>query len=313
MLAWSYWDCEAMQDDLLHLPDRVRSDDVSVLTLEDGRELAYSEWGDRAGYPVFYFHGTPGSHLEGAFADHAAGQHGFRLIAVDRPGFGRSTFQEGRLITDWPSDLCSLADALKIDEFGAVGHSGAGPYLFACGALVETKRLKFIGALSPWGSVATPEIAKNLNVIDRTSAKLSRHAPRLMRASFVPVGWCVKHCPSLFFYLLRRSVSAADQDMMRLEDFMRHFRAAEFEAFRQGTRGLAHEVFIAFHDWGFDVAMIKVPIHIWLGDRDIFVPREMGEYLERAIPNVDFHWVQGEGHFIIEKWDDVFAVCASHI
>ena len=70
------------------LPDRIRADEASVLRLPDGRELAYLEWGDPAGYPAFYFHGTPSSRLEGAFADGAAQRHGFRLIAIDRPGSG---------------------------------------------------------------------------------------------------------------------------------------------------------------------------------------------------------------------------------
>ncbi|EUA89399.1 hydrolase domain protein [Mycobacterium ulcerans str. Harvey] len=35
---------------------------------------------------------------------------------------------------------------------------------------------------------------------------------------------------------------------------------------------------------------MDVPTHIWLGTHDSFVPREMGEYLERVIPNVELHW-----------------------
>lgn len=67
-----------------------------VHTFADGRRLAYAEWGDPDGFPVFYFHGTPGSRLVGAFADEAAQARGFRLISVDRPGYGRSTFQPDR-------------------------------------------------------------------------------------------------------------------------------------------------------------------------------------------------------------------------
>ena len=33
------------------------------LVLSDGRTIAYTEWGDLAGRPVFFFHGTPGSRL----------------------------------------------------------------------------------------------------------------------------------------------------------------------------------------------------------------------------------------------------------
>jgi pimeloyl-ACP methyl ester carboxylesterase len=100
---------------------------VRTVVLPDARVLAVVEWGDPDGFPAFYFHGTPGSRLEGAFADGAARRHGFRLIAMDRLGFGRSTFQAGRRFRDWPRDVCALADRLQVREFGVVGHSGGGP------------------------------------------------------------------------------------------------------------------------------------------------------------------------------------------
>ena len=62
------------------------------VTLTDGRTLAYAEYGYARGAPAFYFHGTPGGRLEGRFLDAAARAHGVRLIALDRPGYGRSVF-----------------------------------------------------------------------------------------------------------------------------------------------------------------------------------------------------------------------------
>ncbi len=58
------------------------------LRLADGRTLACLELGDPEGSPVLYFHGYPGSRLEGRLAAGAARRHGLRLIAPDRPGFG---------------------------------------------------------------------------------------------------------------------------------------------------------------------------------------------------------------------------------
>ena len=108
------------------LPERIRTDEAELFTLPDGRALAYLEWGDDGGYPVFYFHGTPSSRLEGAFADGAAKRAGFRLIAVDRPGFGRSTFQQGRRFRDWPEDVCALADAWGWTNSAWSGIRGRG-------------------------------------------------------------------------------------------------------------------------------------------------------------------------------------------
>lgn len=224
--------------------------------LPDGRALAYLEWGDSTGYPAFYFHGTPSSRLEGAFADGAARRTGFRLIAIDRPGYGRSTFQAGRNFRDWPADVCALADAFELEEFGVVGHSGAGPHLFACGAVIPRTRLAFVGALGPWGPLATPDIMRSLNAADRCYARLARSGPRLFGALFAPLGWCAKYTPGLFSTLLAAAVPAADKHLLSDERFGRHLRAIQLEAFRQGSRGAAYESFLQFRPWGFDLAEV---------------------------------------------------------
>jgi pimeloyl-ACP methyl ester carboxylesterase len=281
-----------------------------TLPLPDGRLLAYQEFGDPGGYPTFYFHGTPGSRLEGAFGAPAAARLGFRLIAVDRPGFGRSTFQRGRRFVDWPGDVRALADALGLDRFGAVGHSGGGPHLFACGSGPLDGRLRFIGALGPWGPAATREILADLNRLDRWYARLSQHRG-IMRAAFAPLSWSARHWPGLFLGLMRSAVSPGDREALE-GDLLAELRASELEAFRQGGRGGAHEARIAYQEWGFALTSVRVPTHIWLGEEDIFVPPAMGRYLERTIPGVDFHWIPHGGHFAVDRWDDILAACAPH-
>ncbi|WP_208539298.1 alpha/beta fold hydrolase [Algihabitans albus] len=302
-----------MATDLPTLPETDRSDDFDLLRLPDGRDLAFMEWGDPAGFPAFYFHGTPSSRLEGAFADAAARRYGFRLIATDRPGFGRSSFQPGRQFSDWPKDISALADHLGIDAFGVVGHSGAGPHLFACGVFIEPRRLRFIGALGPWGPVASPEISASLNALDRFYMGLARRLPWIMRASFAPLAWAAKYWPSLFLRLMEASVSEADKAALRNGPFLENFRRMELEAFRNGSRGGGHEALIAFRDWDFDIGGVRVPTYIWLGEEDIFVSNAMGRYLKRGLPRVDLHLVPGKGHFNIENWDDILAACAGQV
>ena len=295
------------------LPDRIRTDEFSVFTLPDGRALAYLEFGDPDGYPTFYFHGTPSSRLEGAFVDGAARRQGFRLIAVDRPGYGRSAFQPGRRFSDWPRDVCDLADELGLDEFGVVGHSGAGPHLFACGVFIAPPRLRFIGVLAPWGPLATPEVVADLNRTDAFYARAARRGSWPFRAAFGPLGLCAKYAPGVYCRFVAAALSDVDQQHMRDELFLRHFRAIQREAFRQGGRGGAYELSMAYRPWQFGVEQIAVPTHIWQGDSDSFIPRAMTEYLEHAIPGVDLHWTRGKGHFCIEDLDAILAACASDI
>ncbi|WOE74020.1 alpha/beta fold hydrolase [Alterisphingorhabdus coralli] len=292
-------------------PDDQRS--ASIFRLKDGRALAYQCFGDASGFPTFYFHGTPSSRLEAGFADAAALDHGLRLIAIDRPGFGQSDFLPGRKFIDWPDDVIALADYLGVGAFGVAGHSGAGPHLFACGAMISPERLKFIGALGPWGPIATADTANSLNALDRSYMAIARQLPWTMHAAFAPIGWAALYWPDLFFGIMKANVSAADKAMLEQPEILHIFRQTEKEAFRQGSRGPAHEALIAYQDWGFDITDVRVPTYIWLGDEDIFVPQSMGRYLAQHIPNAELHMVPGKGHLNIENWHDIFAACAQHI
>lgn len=74
------------------------------MDLQDGRELAWLELGDPEDPVVFVFHGTPGSRLQVSFDVGPINAAGVRFIAVDRPGFGHSTFQRVRRLTDWAAE-----------------------------------------------------------------------------------------------------------------------------------------------------------------------------------------------------------------
>src|SRR5215218_5608604 len=89
----------------------VRGGGEGTIRLRDGRCLGYAEWGDPGGWPLLYCHGWPSSRVEGRLADHAGRAGGARVIAPDRPGMGRSSFQAGRRLVDSPDDAGQLADA----------------------------------------------------------------------------------------------------------------------------------------------------------------------------------------------------------
>ncbi len=93
--------------------------------LRDGRALGYAEFGDPAGKPVFFFHGFPGSRLQRYPDDAIAIASGARIITIDRPGLGLSSFQPGRKLLDWPGDVVELAYALARSD---TGNEPPGPY-----------------------------------------------------------------------------------------------------------------------------------------------------------------------------------------
>src|SRR5690606_28847831 len=138
-----------------------RSGNEGHLILRDGRALHFMEFGRPDGVPAFGFHGTPGSRFMFRLADPAASRLGLRLIAPERPGFGLSSFQKRRKLSDWASDMRELADALGIDRFAVAGVSGGGPYAAACAALMP-ERVLAAALVSPMGPVRAPEGAARI-------------------------------------------------------------------------------------------------------------------------------------------------------
>lgn len=80
------------------------------------------------------------------------------------------------------------------------------------------------------------------------------------------------------------------------------------EAFRQGIRGVVHEARICAQPWGFDLAGIKAPVHIWHGGQDRHAPLAMAQYLAGQIPGSTLTSYPGEGHLIVPKhWDEIIS------
>ena len=148
--------------------------------MADGRRLAYAEWGDPDGKPLFLFHGAPFSRL---FCpdEPATLAAGVRLITVDRPGIGRSDVLEARSWGDWPADVVALAGALGIDRFAVVGWSYGGNYAAACAALIPS-RVTAAGVvstrhLSEYNVVERPDAYAELDPEDRTDYDLAQKDP----------------------------------------------------------------------------------------------------------------------------------------
>ncbi len=142
------------------------STDATVRTAS-GRTLAYAETGLPDGFPLFYFHGIPGSRLDfhQPFNSPALDGACVRMIGIDRPGYGGSDIQSRRRYRDWADDVATVADALGIDRFGIIAYSGGGPYAVAC-ALGLPERVISVGIASGVGPAEMPNFRRSCQASD---------------------------------------------------------------------------------------------------------------------------------------------------
>ncbi len=267
-----------------------------TLQLHDGRMLGYAEYGSGEGTPLFYFHGYPGARLEAGFLAKAAAQAGLRLIGVDRPGMGLSSFQAGRHLLDWPEDVAALAQHLAIDRFAVVGVSGGGPYALACAYKIPD-RLTACGIVAGMGPPDYGTVG--MMARNRLLFFLARRLPWF----FPPLMWAMgRSCQEeeqARKFLLRSAPHLVEPDRACvLDPEAGGLLAADMvEAFRQGARGPAYEGILYARSWDFKVEDIAFPaLFLWHGERDRNVPVAMGRAVAARLAHCQATYYADEGH-----------------
>ena len=283
--------------------DRIRELDRSTrtITLKDQRELSYNRFGAEGGRPVFYFHGGPGSRMEGSMFHKEAIHRNYQVICLDRPGHGLSDPKPGYQILDLADDVQALADHLSLDRFGVMGLSGGGPPVFAC-AYRLGDRLDFAVSMGGAAPIYTDPIAsKELSALDRITAQLSVKLPRqvfillmgLMIGTFKNINTSQRY-RKVFGSLL----CDADLEIVNTEPgFVPAMMVSIQEAFRQGSAGPADDTVAIVKDWGFSISEIDFPVLIVHGTEDKHVPYSFAEYLGAQVPNSRLIPLEGEGHY----------------
>lgn len=281
----------------------VRDDSIQ---LPDGRALAYAEWGDMEGRPVFYFHGMPGSRLfapniEATFQEHV------RLIAPDRPGMGLSDPQPGHVVADWPADVVALADALGLQRFGVVGWSAGTPYAFACAAAIPD-RLTAVSATTSAASmyyVILDSPAEREALLDDDDRAVldaltqgREQAERVAETLSVPFVDLVSEHPE---QLLDGPDEPGDEDFLTDPAVRRAFLTSFREAVRQGPEAFAPQYVAQLAPWGFRLEDITMPVHVWAGANDTTTPPERMRLVADKIPNVEFTVWPDVGHVGLAK------------
>lgn len=229
---------------------------MSTFTTSDGAEIFYKDWG--SGQPIVFSHGWPLSSDDWDTQMLFFLRHGYRVIAHDRRGHGRSTQTPvGHDLDHYADDLAELTNLLDLRDVIHVGHStGGGEVVRYLGRHGEARVSKaaIISAVPPLmvRTEANPE-GQPREVFDDLQAQLAANRSVFYRA--VAAG------P---FYGFNRSDAEPDEAI--IENW-----------WRQGMMGDAYSHYdgiVAFSQTDFteDLKRITVPVLVMHSEDDQVVP-----------------------------------------
>lgn len=252
------------------------------VTTEDGTRIFYKDWGPHGGAPVLLSHGWPLNSDAWEATALLLAEHGFRAIAHDRRGHGKSTQTwAGNEMDTYADDLSCLLSALDLTGVALIGHSTGG------------------GEITRYvGRHGSSRVAKVVLV--------SAVPPLMVRTDDNPGGLPVETFDGI------RAGEAANRSQLyrdladgpffgnnRTGDVPQGTRDAFWlQGLASGTRN-AYECIAAFSatDFRGDLAAIDVPTLVIHGDDDQIVPFDIsGKLSAQLVPNARLLVYAGGAH-----------------
>ncbi|WP_164417230.1 alpha/beta fold hydrolase [Streptomyces salinarius] len=265
---------------------------MGTVTTSDGTDIYYKDWGPRDGLPIVFHHGWPLS------ADDWDNQmlfflsHGYRVVAHDRRGHGRSGQPSGGHDMDtYAADVAALTDALDLRDAVHIGHSTGGGEVARYVARAKPGRV----AKAVLVSAVPPVMVKSetnpgglpIEVFDEFRAALAAN-----RAQFYI------DVPSGPFYGFNREGATVSQGLID-------------RWWLQGMTGAAnahYECIAAFSETDFtdDLKRIDVPVLVAHGTDDQVVPYENAAPRSvELLPNGTLKSYEGLPHGMLSTHPDI--------
>ena len=269
--------------------ERTRATIKPFITTKDGTEIYYKDWG--TGQPIVFHHGWPLSADDWDIQMLFFLEHGYRVIAHDRRGHGRSTqTSNGHDMDTYARDAAAVADALNLRDAIHIGHSTGGGevarYVARYGKGRVAKAI-LVSAVPPLmlRTAKNPE-GTPVSVFDGFRAKLAANRAQFFREVPIP------------FYGFNRPGAQV------LEGLVDNW-------WRQGMMGAANAHYLGIKafsetDQTEDLKEIDVPTLVMQGDDDQIVPYKDAVLLQaKLIKNSTLKVYPGYPHGMLSVHADV--------
>jgi pimeloyl-ACP methyl ester carboxylesterase len=254
--------------------------------LGDGRTVHVYDSAADADLVVVWHHGTPQIGEPPPPLVAAASEHGIRWVGYDRPGYGASTRLPGRTIASAAGDVAAVTDALGIERFAVMGHSGGSPHALACAALLPDRVVSAVclAGMAPidaegldWfagmAAAGTAELRAAIDGYAALEALLA--ATEFDTEQFTPT------------------------DHAALAGTWGFLGASAGRASQGGPAPLIDDDVAYVRPWGFELDRVRAPVLLVHGDADRIVPATHSRWLAVQLPSAELRLRAGDGHLSV--------------
>lgn len=259
------------------------------LVLADGRTLHIYDTGADGGadrLAVLWHHGTPNVGAPPAPLFAAAERLGLRWVSYDRPGYGGSTRSPGRTLGSAAEYATEVADALGLERFAVMGHSGGGSHALACGAVMGDRVVGVVSvaALAPFDADGLDWFAGMVasGVASLRAAGEGREAKERYEASGAD------YDPE--FTPADRAALAGEWSWLG---------SVVGPALEGGPGGLIDDDLAYVAAPGYDPTEARPPALLLHGGQDRVAPSAHSEWLARRFPSAELRLSPDDGHISI--------------
>ena len=213
------------------------------------------------------------------------------------------------------NDVRAIAGALGIERLAVWGYSGGGPHALACAALLPD----LVSAVATFASVA-PFDAPGLDYFtgmgeaNADDIRLLLEDPEAARAKNAKDRDAILQVtPEALVEAWASLVSPADAAVLT-EDLALFVVTCIKDGLAAGDQGWWDDGLAGIAPWGFALDAIRVPVQVWHGAQDKFVPFQHGQWLSENIPGAEAHLTDTDGHFtlLVDRVPEVHAWLLQH-
>jgi pimeloyl-ACP methyl ester carboxylesterase len=248
--------------------------------------------------------------LWGTPAETLLERYNLKLISIDRPGMGLSTFHEQRTLDSVAADVKILMQALGIEKCPVVCWSGGGPYALAF-AHHHPELVSGVYIIAGFSaSFGEPDVIDHMSW-NKLYFKTARSFPLALKGSLALIKHVEVETP---IHQELYDLSNPDYQLLKNVDKLNPFLEYTLkEASRASTNGPVQEAALYFEPFSFSLDAIQTPVHFWWGTEDNMVTYVHAKRLEQELPNKTPHYKPGEGHLsiYIKYFDEVLQTIAA--